>query len=114
VLDAGASDFWKCRKCEACDFRRARKWATAIGSGYASAMRTGRPKLPPEIKRKGRIMVCVSPAEKKTIEDAAALVPERSAVWARKVLLEAAAARLRNAAAAVTVAAEPAPQLPKA
>ncbi len=77
-------------------------------------MRTGRPKLPSEAKRNGRIMVCLSPAEKKLIEDAAALVLERSAVWARKALLDAAEAMLKNAAAAVSGATEAAPQLPEA
>ena len=56
-------------------------------------------------------MVCVSPAEKKMIEDAAALVPERSAVWARKVLLDAAAAKLRDAATAAVGAGKVTPQL---
>lgn len=52
-------------------------------------MTIGRPKLSPERKRSEHLVVCLSPAEKRAIEEAAQGQPS---VWAREVLLAAAAA----------------------
>lgn len=55
-------------------------------------MTKGRPRLSTEDKRNERIIVCLSPAEKRAIDGAA---QGRSAVWAREVLLAAAAATVK-------------------
>ena len=55
-------------------------------------MRVGRPKLSAERKKSTHIVVRLSPGEREAVEGAAAAQGRLAGVWAREVLLTAAAA----------------------
>lgn len=67
-------------------------------------MTKGRPKLSPETKRNEHLVVCLSPTEKKTIEAASQGQPS---VWARNILLLAAASAVKPQGTVAGDAAEP-------